>query len=129
MIEFKDPDILYLMDQLKKSSTSEQRCLVSRVDINDENSVVLPCGHWYHVDYYKGIKKKRKCPYCGQSFEPDLLERPCTVCGTLTELRNTKCVKHNQKKCQHILTCGKNKGSHCKNHVSDTLFCRRHTVK
>lgn len=129
MIEFTDSDILSLLDRLKNQCRTSERCLISRVDVDEGNSVSLPCGHVYHHEYYTGIRRRKKCPYCGALYNPVDLERKCSLCDTVTSIRNGKCEKHNRQLCQHVIKRGKRAGSLCQHAVKNNTgyLCGRHT--
>lgn len=111
---FKTPALNQLANILRASSRGEEHCLISRMSVDETNSVRLPCNHVYHIDYYSAsVRKRHRCPYCALVYAPEDLERPCSECGQVTPIQNGKCKKHNQPRCSFIIKKGKNKGKEC----------------
>lgn len=127
---FQNPSLIRLIKSIRADSNGDDRCLISRLNVSERNSVKLPCGHVFHIDYYNNIKKKQNCPYCGKSYNVSDIERSCKhmECSEMTAIQNGICKKHNKSVCTYIITKGKRKGINCgaKTTNDHSLFCSKH---
>lgn len=124
------PALLKLVKAIREESVGEHKCLISRLAVIERNSVELPCGHVFHIDYYSSVKKKRRCPYCAKEYCPQTIELPCQHpgCQTMTPIRNRLCKQHNKPRCSFILTRGPSAGLQCSHAVrGQGSMCSRHT--
>jgi len=112
----------HLIDQIKKESNSERRCLISGIDLTEMNTLQLPCGHEYSMGAFKRIFNKRKCPYCLTSYDTNTMVKNCTTCNKQTILHSSRC-----KSCL-IPTCSAltKAGSPCKNKSKFNGKCSKH---
>lgn len=114
-MQFTNPLLLKTVRRIVAESGEGDKCIISKLRVDDTNSVQLPCGHLVHIDYFmSSLKNASRCPYC-MKVCGTLNPTPCSVagCNGQTLIRNGKCKKHNVPMCQHILSKGKNKGSPC----------------
>lgn len=127
---FQNPSLIRLIKTIRAESTGENRCLISRLQICEKNSVRLSCNHCFHIDYYNNIKKKRNCPYCGVWYNNVSIEKTCSLqdCNEMTPIQNGICKKHNRATCEYTLKKGKRKGMTCGSKVVNegNLFCSKH---
>lgn len=119
---FMSSDLNNILRQIEEESKSNDKCLISRLDVTQNNGITLSCGHKYRVNYLKK-NKYSKCPYCARPYSLSNYEKQCTTCSKPTFFDSGLCSKHAKVKCQHIL---KNK-KQCKNGCKDNnKFCHIH---
>jgi hypothetical protein len=142
-VEITRPDLLCLIRniELKESNNngSGEKCLICRLAIDDTNSVRLPCGHAFHIDYYStSVKRKKRCPYCQKSYSMCEIEHKCQymsqitgkMCSEITPIQNKLCKAHNVKRCVQTLIRGKRTGCQCQKKavqcINDEWYCKQH---
>lgn len=94
---FANEELNSIYAELEKQQQTQNRCLISNLDINEYNSVTLTCGHSFRIDFFTKLKNKNVCPYCS----------------------NYSIIKVNT--CDQILKSGKNKGEKCNRR---TFICK-----
>ena len=123
-----------LIDEIENDTKSENRCMISHLDILPQNGITLDCNHCFRLEYLMKIKPKNICPYCSSSFSLEKKKIRCKYnnCSKDTVLDTGLCKKHSLdltfNKCPRILKSGKRKGQPC-NLKCKGLFCKRHIFK
>jgi hypothetical protein len=119
---FSNEKLRKLLNEIESETKTINKCLISRLDVNNKNGITLACGHQYRVNY---LKKNRtnECPYCGKSYHLELYEKKCKLCDKLTLTDNELCTKHSKEKCTFIRTNKKQCGNSAKN---NGVFCHLH---
>lgn len=143
-VEITRPDLLCLIKniELRESDKSGgESCLICRLAIDDTNSVRLPCGHAFHIDYYStSVKRKKRCPYCQKSYSICEVETTChhvdnitgKTCSEITPIQNRLCKAHNVKRCIQVLVRGKRTGCQCQKkavqRINGEWYCKQHSL-
>lgn len=128
---FKSPILQDLVKKIKNETNGDEHCLISRLAVQKNNAVYLPCNHVYHVDFFNSlVKKKQICPYCRQGFDLALIQKRCQECGKITFIQNGLCKLHNINRCEFILVKGKRRGNLCDQKACyNSNYCKRHDQK
>lgn len=97
---FRSESLNKLLQEIKNQSNSDNKCLISKLDILDNNAITLECGHSYRIDYFSKLIKKKNlsCPYCNFKFTRESIEKKCKVCNKTTISNLELCNKHLKKK-------------------------------
>ena len=128
---------------------SEEDCGICGLDINDNFSYTLDCGHRFHyeclmksfnnVSYTINKKKSNFCPYCRKNstylplvngLKKVLPGVHCSISGDEIDDKKELLKENYSHKCGFILKSGKNKGNPCsKNCVLGYGYCKIHLNK
>lgn len=97
---FRSESLNKLFQEIKNQSNSNNKCLISKLDLYDNNTVTLECGHSYRINYFSKLinKKILTCPYCNFKFTRESIEKKCTICDKKTISNLSLCNKHLKEK-------------------------------
>jgi len=112
-------------------------CPICYMDINNDDKIVLKCGHTFHrLCLFESLKidKLRNCPYCRQVFPPITCREDETFIKGIHKNKVVVNLNKNYKCCQAILKSGSRKGMECgtivylnNNSENDKYYCKRHS--
>ena len=122
-----------------------EECGICGLELNDKFSHTLSCNHIFHYEClmksFQSIHKHKKeynhCPYCREKYEYLPLINglkkviPGVHCNTFGSNESKALLKSDySKRCEFILTRGKNKGSVCNKTCSlGYTYCKTHCIK
>lgn len=131
-MRFNDKSLQSLLDEIEHEPNTNIKCMVTHMNLDTANAVILPCGHAYDNKIFipffkitnKNLQYTSNCLYCGINFQnSDYVCRCCSInpnnamCKKLTASSCGMCSVHTTHitRCKVILQNGKNKGNECGN--------------
>jgi hypothetical protein len=99
---FESSELNNILKQIEQETKTNEKCLISRLDVSANNGITLSCGHKYRVNYLKK-NKCGKCPYCGRVYNLSTYEKKCDMCTRLTICDSGLCLMHSKKMCNKII--------------------------